>query len=206
MELIRRYFPDLSDVQYEQLSALEALYTDWNAKINVISRKDMEAFYLHHVLHSMAPAKVHGFPNVKTILDAGTGGGFPGIPLAILHPDIAFTLLDATGKKVRVATEVAAAIGVQNVTGVHARLEEHKGLYDLIVTRAVSTMTQMTAWTTHLTRRKEWLYLKGGEQKELRKELPPHYEMQFTAISTLFSDPWFDGKYVIGVRDKREGR
>ena len=197
------YFPDLSAVQYEQLSALQALYADWNAKINVISRKDMEAFYLHHVLHSMAPAKCHDFSGVKSILDAGTGGGFPGIPLAILFPGTAFTLLDATGKKVRVATEVATAIGLQNLTGVHARLEDHKGAYDLIITRAVSTMTQMTAWTGHLTRRKEWLYLKGGEVKELRKELPPHYEMQFTPISTLFSDPWFNGKYVIGVLDRR---
>jgi 16S rRNA (guanine527-N7)-methyltransferase len=203
MELIRRYFPDLTPVQYGQLDALQALYADWNAKINVISRKDMEHFYLHHVLHSLAPAKCFDLSTVTTVLDAGTGGGFPGIPLAILYPNIGFTLLDATGKKVKVATEVAAAIGLENVTGVHARLEDHKGTYDLVVTRAVSTMTQMTAWTAHLTKRKHWLYLKGGDQKELRKELPPQYAMTFTPVQALFDDPYFEGKFVIEVRDRR---
>jgi 16S rRNA (guanine527-N7)-methyltransferase len=203
MELIRRYFPDLTPGQYGQLDSLQTLYADWNAKINVISRKDMDHFYLHHVLHSLAPAKCFDFSTVSTVLDAGTGGGFPGIPLAILFPDIAFILLDATGKKVKVATEVAAAIGLENVTGVHARLEDHKGAYDLITTRAVSTMTQMTAWTAHLTKRKHWLYLKGGDQKELRKELPPQYAMTFTPVQVLFEDPYFEGKFVILVKDRR---
>lgn len=199
MELIRRFFPDLSDTQCHQFGALQALYAEWNEKINVISRKDMEQFYLHHVLHSLAPAKCFDFTAIGTLLDAGTGGGFPGIPLAILFPDIAFTLLDATGKKIRVVTEVAAALGIKNVAGVHARLEDHRGEYDLIVSRAVSRMTQMTAWTQHLTRRKQWLYLKGGDPKALRKELPPQYSMRFTPLASLFPDPYFEGKFVIEV-------
>src|SRR5690606_6894969 len=174
--------PGLPDEQYAQLAQLEPLYREWYAKINVISRKDMDAFYLHHVLHSLTQASYHDFAGVGTGEDEGTGGGFPGIPLAIVFPHIAFTLLDATGKKIGVVREVASAIGLTNVTAVHARVEEHRGNYDLIVSRAVSSMTQLVAWTGHLMIRKRWLLLKGGDPKELRKELPPWYEVRFTPV------------------------
>jgi 16S rRNA (guanine527-N7)-methyltransferase len=140
MELIQRYFPNLSDLQYNQIKALGDLYTDWNAKINVISRKDMEHFYERHVLHSLAIAKVIQFKSDTQILDVGTGGGFPGIPLAILFPDVSFHLVDSIGKKIKVVQEVSNAIELTNLSAEHARAEQVSGQFDFVVSRAVTRL------------------------------------------------------------------
>ena len=143
MEQIIKYFPQLSDVQRSQYAALMELYRDWNAKINVISRKDIDNLYEHHVLHSLAIAKFTGFQPGTEILDFGTGGGFPGIPLAIMFPECRFKLIDGTGKKILVATEVAKAIGLKNVVAEHLRGEDEKGKYDFVVSRAVMPLPDL---------------------------------------------------------------
>lgn len=140
MTIIQKYFTNLTGLQVEQFAQLEALYNDWNAKINVISRKDIQNLYEHHVLHSLGIAKVVNFRDETTVMDLGTGGGFPGIPLAILFPHVQFHLVDSVGKKVKVANEVATAIGLKNVKFSHARAEEIKEQYDFVVTRAVMPM------------------------------------------------------------------
>lgn len=143
MEIILKYFPDLTETQRQQFAALYDLYTDWNAKINVISRKDIENLYTHHVLHSLGIARMIQFRPGTSIMDLGTGGGFPGIPLAILFPEVKFHLVDSIGKKVRVAQEVANAIGLTNVTFRHARAEEEKQLFDFVVSRAVMPLSDL---------------------------------------------------------------
>jgi 16S rRNA (guanine527-N7)-methyltransferase len=200
MELIRRYFPELTAGQLQLFEALDALYRDWNSKINVISRKDIDSLYLHHVLHSMALVKYNPFTAGMHVLDAGTGGGFPGIPLAICYPDVQFTLLDSTAKKIHVVNEVASALSLQNVTGVHARIEEHAGQYDIITSRAVSSLTQMVGWSKHLASKKRWVILKGGDTRELRKELPPLYSMKFMPVNNYFGEAYFIDKYIVDVK------
>lgn len=143
MELILKYFPDLTEEQKKQFAALYDLYTDWNSKINVISRKDIENLYEHHVLHSLGIAQIIRFKPGTKIMDLGTGGGFPGIPLAILFPEVQFHLVDSIGKKVRVATEIANSIGLKNVTTRHARAEEEKQLFDFVVSRAVMPLADL---------------------------------------------------------------
>src|SRR5574344_1182055 len=143
LQLILHYFPQLSEQQKQQLIALDALYRDWNAKINVISRKDIDNLYEHHVLHSLGIAHVIRFTPGTHVMDLGTGGGFPGIPLAILFPEVKFHLVDSIGKKVRVATEVASAIGLKNVTFRHARAEEEKQTFDFVVSRAVMPLSDL---------------------------------------------------------------
>ncbi|HJW28463.1 MAG TPA: 16S rRNA (guanine(527)-N(7))-methyltransferase RsmG [Saprospiraceae bacterium] len=198
MELIHHYFPDLTDAQVEQLGALKGLYKDWNEKINVISRKDIDHLYEHHVLHSLAIAKYNPFRNGMNVLDAGTGGGFPGIPLAIVYPEVQFTLLDSIAKKIRIVNEVIQALALNNATGIHSRLEDHQGEYDLITCRAVSTLTQLVAWSKHLGI-KRWIVLKGGDPKEIRKELTPMYKMKFVPVSDYFNEVYFQGKYIVDV-------
>ena len=146
MELIQRYFPNLSDLQYKQLKALGELYSDWNAKINVISRKDMEHFYERHVLHSLAIAKVIQFKPETQILDVGTGGGFPGVPLAILFPEVSFHLVDSIGKKIKVVQEVSNALELTNLSAEHARAEQVSGQFDFVVSRAVTRLTEFYPW------------------------------------------------------------
>lgn len=141
METILAYFPTLSPLQREQFAQLEPIYRHWNEQINVISRKDMEAFYEHHVLHSLAIARVCAFTDGAAVLDVGCGGGFPGIPLAILFPEVQFTLVDSIGKKIKVVDEVARAIGLRNVTPRHSRAEQVPGTFDFVVSRAVTEMT-----------------------------------------------------------------
>ena len=143
MDIIKKYFPNLSEKQTEQFAALYDLYTDWNSKINVISRKDIENLYEHHVLHSLGIAKVIRFTPGSRILDIGTGGGFPGIPLAIMFPEVQFHLVDSIGKKIRVATEVAQSIGLENVRTSHSRAEEIKDKYHFVVSRAVMQLPDL---------------------------------------------------------------
>jgi len=200
MELILSYFPELTAKQVSQFKALGPLYKEWNDKINVISRKDIDHLYEHHVLHSLALAKYNPFKSDMKILDAGTGGGLPGIPLAIMYPDVQFHLLDSTAKKIHVATEISKAIGLENVNGIHSRLEEHKGEYDIVISRAVSTLSQMVAWSKHLVFSQHWIVFKGGTPAEIRKELPPQFDVKSIPVSDYFKEEYFQGKYLVDVK------
>jgi len=202
IELILNYFPDLNERQLQQFSALGDLYREWNEKINVISRKDIDHLYDHHVLHSLAIAKYNPFKTGMTALDLGTGGGFPGIPLAIMYPDVNFTLLDSIAKKIKVVTEISAALELENVTVVHSRAEDYKGRYDLIIGRAVSTISQLIAWSKHLVPTHDWIMLKGGDANEIRKETRPNYSTRLIPISEYFKEPYFLEKYIVVVRKK----
>lgn len=201
-DIIRTYFPQISDEQQRQFDALDDLYLDWNAKINVISRKDIDNLYEHHVLHSLAIAKVVNFRPDTAILDFGTGGGFPGIPLAILFPECHFKLIDGTGKKIRVAQEVANAIGLKNCQPEHLRGEEEKGKYDFVVSRAVMPLPDLVKIVKKNIGKKQQnalpngvLCLKGGD---LQAELRPFYKIvETTDISNFFTEEWFKGKHVI---------
>ena len=186
MEIILKYFPDLTEEQRKQFAALYDLYIDWNSKINVISRKDIENLYEHHVLHSLGIAKIIQFRPGTSIMDLGTGGGFPGIPLAILFPETKFHLVDSIGKKVRVATEVANAIGLKNVTFRHARAEEEKQLFDFFASRALRETTYMTIELEKVYRQNDTFFLsllnKIRENKaddEVLNELNRRYQQGF---------------------------
>ena len=202
MKQILKYFPNLSDEQQRQLAMLEELYRDWNAKINVISRKDIDNLYEHHVLHSMSIAKMVNFRPGTKILDFGTGGGFPGIPLAILFPECQFKLIDGTGKKIRVAQEVAQAIGLKNCEPQHLRGEDEKGRYDFVVSRAVMPLPDLVKIVRKNMAREQRnalpngiVCLKGGD---LQSELQPFRHIVDTAeLSQWFSEEWFKQKYVI---------
>lgn len=204
IEIIKKYFPQLSAKQIEQFTALNALYHEWNAKINVISRKDIDNLYEHHVLHSLAVAKRINFREGTNILDFGTGGGFPGIPLAIFFPEANFKLIDGTGKKVRVAQEVANAIGLENVLPAHLRGEEEKGKFDFIVSRAVMPLPDLIkivkkniACDQHNVLPNGVIVLKGGN---LEGELMPYKRIaEKTELSQWFEEDWFKEKYLIYV-------
>lgn len=204
IEIIKKYFPQLSAKQIEQFTALNALYHDWNAKINVISRKDIDNLYEHHVLHSLAIAKRINFREGTNILDFGTGGGFPGIPLAIFFPEANFKLIDGTGKKVRVAQEVANAIGLENVLPAHLRGEEEKGKFDFIVSRAVMPLPDLIkivkkniACDQHNVLPNGVIVLKGGN---LEGELMPYKRIaEKTELSLWVEEDWFKEKYLIYV-------
>ena len=201
-DIILKYLPDLTEEQQRQFEALDDLYRDWNAKINVISRKDIDSLYLHHVLHSLAIAKVVRFRPGTEILDFGTGGGFPGIPLAILFPDCRFKLIDGTGKKIRVAQEVSQAIGLRNCQPEHLRGEDEKGRYDFVVSRAVMPLpdlVKIVRKNISKTQRNALpngvICLKGGDlQAETR---PFHKIVELTDISQFFNEEWFKEKHVI---------
>jgi len=202
MNEVLKYFPNLSVEQQQQLAALDALYRDWNAKINVISRKDIDNLYEHHVLHSLAIARMVTFRPGTRILDFGTGGGFPGIPLAILFPDCQFKLIDGTGKKIRVAQAVADGIGLKNCQPCHLRGEEEKGKFDFIVSRAVMPLPDLVkivrkniAKEQHNALPNGVLCLKGGN---LESELQPfHRIVERQELSTWFAEEWFKEKYCI---------
>jgi len=201
-ELIHKYFTGLTEQQQEQFEALDALYHDWNAKINVISRKDIDQLYEHHVLHSLAIAKTIRFRPGTRILDFGTGGGFPGIPLAILFPDCEFKLIDGTGKKIRVAQEVAQAIGLTNCHPEHLRGEDERGQYHFVVSRAVMPLPDLVKIVRKNIAKPQLnalpngiLCLKGGD---LQAETQPFRNIvETTDISTFFTEDWYKGKYVI---------
>ncbi|MDD6553297.1 MAG: 16S rRNA (guanine(527)-N(7))-methyltransferase RsmG [Prevotellaceae bacterium] len=196
MDIITKYFPHLTATQQRQFAALDALYRDWNAKINVISRKDIDNLYEHHVLHSLAIAKAVTFRPGAHILDFGTGGGFPGIPLAILFPDSRFKLIDGTGKKIRVCQEVSQAIGLKNVTAEHLRGEEEKGKYDFVVSRAVMPVDKLLKIIRKNISREQHhalpnglLCLKGGDLTDELRGVEKIAEV--TDLSTWFDEPWF---------------
>ena len=202
MQIIQKYFPHLSDEQLRRFEALDALYHDWNSKINVISRKDIDNLYEHHVLHSLGIAMLIGFKPGTEVMDLGTGGGFPGIPLAILFPDCQFRLIDGTGKKVRVAQEVADAIGLKNVEAVHRRGEDEKDKFDFVVSRAVMPLPDLVkivrkniSKTQHNAYPNGLFVLKGGH---IDDETRPFAKLiQQTPITDLFDDKWFAEKYVL---------
>ena len=204
MEIILKYFPNLTEEQHRQFAALYDLYIDWNAKINVISRKDIENLYEHHVLHSLAIAKVIDFKPGTSIMDLGTGGGFPGIPLAILFPETKFHLVDSIGKKVRVATEVANAIGLKNVTFRHARAQEEKQLFDFVVSRAVMPLSDLIDIIKKNISKKQinalpngLICLKGGELQH--ETLPFKNKTVINSISDYFEEEFFETKRVVYV-------
>ena len=204
MELIQRYFPNLSDLQYKQLKALGELYSDWNAKINVISRKDMEHFYERHVLHSLAIAKVIQFKPDTQILEVGTGGGFPGLPLAILFPEVSFHLVDSIGKKIKVVQEVSNALELTNLSAEHARAEQVSGQFDFVVSRAVTRLTEFYPWVQNKFNKKSFndldngiLYLKGVDLMEEFDQLKKPY--QLFSLKDYYTVEWFESKGLVFV-------
>jgi 16S rRNA (guanine527-N7)-methyltransferase len=202
MQLIETYFPTLTDGQREQLAALDGLYHDWNEKINVISRKDIDNLYEHHVLHSLAIGKFIRFRPGTRILDFGTGGGFPGIPLAILFPECEFKLIDGTGKKIRVAQEVCQAIGLQNCHPEHLRGEDERGLFDFVVSRAVMPLPDLVKIVRKNIAKEQRnalpngvICLKGGD---VQGETQPFRRIVQTAeLTSYFKEEWFKQKHCI---------
>ena len=206
---ISYYFPNLNSRQLDQFRQLQVLYSDWNEKINVISRKDIDNLYLNHVLHSLGIAKVIYFKPGAAVLDVGTGGGFPGIPLAILFPETQFRLVDSIGKKIKVVNAVASSLGLKNVVGEHIRAEEVKGKYDFVVSRAVTSMKEFYGWVYNKFKKEDLhllgngiLYLKGGDLTEEMAELgKPFHENKLTEY---FEEDFFETKKVVYVRCKTE--
>jgi len=199
MDLIRRYFPEISPEQNQQLTQLFPLYREWNAKINVISRNDIDNFYERHVLHSMAVLKFFDFKPGTSFLDVGTGGGFPGIPLAIMLPDCRFTLVDSIGKKIKVVNEVVNATGLKNVRAFHSNVTSVKGKYDVIVSRAVTALPEFM----HLIKGKnaangKVIYLKGGDFEEELKTLSTDYIIY--DIKTVFGEEFFETKKIVSIK------
>ena len=201
MELLLKYFPTLTPTQVAQYTQAVSLYEEWNARINVISRKDMEHFVLHHLLHSLGIAKIHPFSVGLKVLDVGTGGGFPGIPLAILYPEVSFHLVDSIGKKIKVVEEVASALSLSNVTYQQARVETLVGQYDHIVSRAVTQMADFYKLTKHLLKpvthkgdKRGILYLKGGD---LTEELAAFPSATVYNLSEVFEEDFFETKKVV---------
>lgn len=201
MELILKYFPNLTKDQIEKFSRLEALYQDWNLKINVVSRKDIDELYIRHVLHSLAIAKVVEFKNGSSIMDVGTGGGFPGVPLAILFPECQFHLVDSIAKKLKVVNEVVEGLGLKNVKTTHTRVEEVDETYDFIVSRAVAAMPTFVHWvkgkvkkTSNHDLKNGILYLKGGD---LSEELKDYKSITLYNLSDFYTEDFYETKKVV---------
>lgn len=209
MKLIKKYFPTLTSKQLKQFEQLQQLYQDWNLKINVVSRKDIDELYLRHVLHSLAIAKVQSFLPHSKILDVGTGGGFPGIPLAILFPDVHFHLVDSIGKKIKVVEEVVNGLKLTNVKFSNIRVETLSDNYDFIVSRAVAQMETFVRWVKHLVAKKSYhelkngiLYLKGGD---LYEELSNYPKATIYPITSFFKEDFFETKSVVYLPLKYRG-
>lgn len=204
MDIILKYFPDLSDKQRDQFLKLDELYHDWNSKINVISRKDIDALYEHHVLHSLAIAKIIKFRPQTRVLDLGTGGGFPGIPLAIMFPETKFKLIDGTGKKIMVVREVAQAIGLENCVAEQLRGENETGKYDFVVSRAVMPLPELVnlvkknvASPQHNSMPNGLLCLKGGN---ITNEIKPYKKIaDITDLGNIFEEEWFKQKFMVYI-------
>jgi len=210
MEIIQKYFTSLTPNQIAQFGKLQDLYKDWNLKINVVSRKDIDELYLRHVLHSLGIAKVIQFKPGTKIMDVGTGGGFPGIPLAILFPEVQFHLVDSIGKKIKVVNEVTQGLGLTNVTTTHERVEEVKDTYDFIVSRAVAQMETFVRWTKGKIAKKQQhplkngiLYLKGGD---LSEELQKYTSAKIYNLSDFFDEDFFETKKVVHLPLKFKGK
>ncbi|MEJ5053087.1 16S rRNA (guanine(527)-N(7))-methyltransferase RsmG [Sphingobacterium sp. MYb382] len=205
VDIIFKYFPKLTEKQKKQFAELETVYPFWNDQINVVSRKDISSLYLHHVLHSLGIAKfMTSFTPGTKILDVGTGGGFPGIPLAILFPEVQFQLVDSIGKKIKVVREVAAAIGLENVEAFHLRAEELEEKYDFVVSRAVTRLIDFMPWVRNKIEKKDKnglpngiLYLKGGDLKEEIKEARVRAELH--SLSSYFEEDFFETKQLVYI-------
>ncbi len=202
MKPLLKYFPQLTDAQLAQFEQLDALYRDWNRKINVVSRKDIDQLYERHVLHSLSIAKFIALKAGTRIVDVGTGGGFPGIPLAVLFPEVQFLLIDATGKKIKVVQSIVESIKLNNVKTLHARAEDVQGRFDFVVSRAVAPLQTLYGWTRHLVSVESkneipngWLVLKGGnlemELSLLKKKA------KLTAVNDFFEESFFTGKFIV---------
>ncbi|MDG1040856.1 MAG: 16S rRNA (guanine(527)-N(7))-methyltransferase RsmG [Polaribacter sp.] len=210
MEIIQKYFKNLTEIQVAQFSKLQELYQDWNLKINVVSRKDIDELYLRHVLHSLGIAKVMEFKPGANVMDVGTGGGFPGIPLAILFPETNFHLVDSIGKKIKVVNEVVEGLGLQNVKTTHGRVEEVKEEYDFIVSRAVAQMETFVRWNKGKIAKKQQhdlkngiLYLKGGD---LSEELAKYTSATTYNLPDYFDEAFFETKKVVHLPMKHKGK
>lgn len=208
MEIIKHYFGDLSTKQTEQFAQLDAAFRSWNEKINVISRKDIDLLYERHVLHSLSIAKVISFKPNTDILDVGTGGGFPGIPLAILFPECKFTLVDSIGKKIQVVKAVSEELGLKNVEAFHMRAEQLKSHYDFVISRAVAPALEIINWTKDLISKNHfhqkpngWLLLKGGDLKEELGATKKSYKIY--PIKHYFKEDFFEEKAVIYISSKK---
>ena len=200
VSLILKYFPEITDEQKQQFEKLEKLYTEWNEKINVISRKDMDGLYEKHILHSLGIAKVMPFADGTKVLDVGTGGGFPGIPLAILFPEVSFTLIDSIGKKIKVVGAVSEGLGLKNVTAVHGRAEKLKEKFHFVVSRAVTQMPEFLRWLKGKFEKEQFnekhngvLYLKGGDLAEELAGL----RCEIFQLKNYFEEEFFDTKKVV---------
>ena len=200
VSLILKYFPEITDEQKQQFEKLEQLYTEWNEKINVISRKDMDGLYEKHILHSLGIAKIMPFADGTKVLDIGTGGGFPGIPLAILFPEVSFTLIDSIGKKIKVVEAVSEGLGLKNVTAVHGRAEKLKEKFHFVVSRAVTQMPEFLRWLKGKFEKEQFnekhngvLYLKGGDLAEELAGL----RCEIFQLKNYFKEEFFDTKKVV---------
>ena len=209
MKIIQKYFTNLTETQLEQFTKLQELYKDWNLKINVVSRKDIDELYLRHVLHSLGIAKVISFKPGSKVLDVGTGGGFPGIPLAVLFPQTQFYLVDSIGKKIKVVDEVVAGLGLENVKTTHGIVEDVKEQYDYIVSRSVAQMETFVRWTKGKTLKKQnhefkngILYLKGGD---LSEELAKYTSATIYDLPNYFEEEFFETKKVVHLAMKFKG-
>ncbi|MEQ8907995.1 MAG: 16S rRNA (guanine(527)-N(7))-methyltransferase RsmG [Vicingaceae bacterium] len=205
MDILLHYFPELNEIQKKQFADLEGLYKDWNQKINVISRKDMDAFYERHVLHALGIAKLQDFKSSTKILDVGTGGGFPGIPLAIYFPEVQFTLVDSIGKKIKVVKAVAESLGLKNVKAYHQRAEKVEGKFDFVVSRAVTRADKFVPWVDAKIKKKGfndkangYFFLKGGELSDEFAPLRKYFEVH--ALSACYKEEFFDTKKVVYLK------
>lgn len=210
MELILKYFTNLTENQIDKFEKLENLYTDWNLKINVVSRKDIDELYLRHVLHSLAIAKIIDFKPGTKIIDVGTGGGFPGIPLAILFPECSFHLVDSINKKLNVVREVVSGLDLENVKTTHSRVEDINGTYDFIISRAVAAMPTFVHWVKgKITKEQKHdikngiIYLKGGN---LTEELKEYKAVKIYNIPDYFTEDFFETKKIVHLPVKYKGK
>lgn len=199
VDRVFQYFPELTDLQKSRFSQLKELYEDWNSKINVISRKDMDSFYIHHVLHSLAIAKCITFKPGSTVLDFGCGGGFPGIPLAILFPEVQFLEVDSIAKKIKVVAGVAESLGLENLEAKALRVETLDKQFDYITCRAVAPLIQLRMWTKHLLKKDgNYVFLKGGDLNEEINET--NLRPDVFRIANIFEEEFFETKQVLVIK------